>query len=284
MEQPAYQPNFKFKAADKELEFDEFLRGAIKDVESEKKVRELYEKAHGIDFVKQQRDKFRNDFQTYKGQWDPVEQDLKKLGMFIKNKDYLTAASALGIPEEGLIQAVKDRLDYFQLPPEQRGKLDAQSAERNRLYQLELENQDLRTQSTQATLQALDYQIHQTLQSPEVQAFAQTFEKRTGKQGSFAERLMQHGDYLYKTTGKFVPPEAVAKDLMQFVGYQPESQPQTQQQTQVMQSTEGKPVVVSQEKEKPVIKNIQAGSKSVVKKSYKTLDELREKYKQSVQP
>ena len=40
--EPAYAPNYKFKVKDKELEFDDFVRGAVTSKEHEAKLRDLY--------------------------------------------------------------------------------------------------------------------------------------------------------------------------------------------------------------------------------------------------
>lgn len=284
-EQPAYTPNFKFKAADKELEFDEFVRGAIKDEASEKKLREIYEKAYGIDFVKQQRDKFRTEFQTYKQQWDPVAQDLDKLGAYIKNGDYLRAMTSLGIPEEKIIEAVKNRLEYLQLPHEQRAKMDAQMQAQERAYALEQENKLLRQQYTDVASQSLSHAFDQTMARSEVKSFAEQYDARTGQPGAFEQEFLRFGDYLEKRDGKLYHPDYVAKEFMRLAGYQPESQPKMQQvagATVVQQATQAPPVVVESPKEKPTIKNVQGKSSGVVKKSFKSLDELREKYKQTI--
>lgn len=51
-ETPAFSPNFKLKVMEQEREIPELLRPLIKDAESEKAVRELVEKAYGLEYVK----------------------------------------------------------------------------------------------------------------------------------------------------------------------------------------------------------------------------------------
>src|SRR3990167_5310472 len=49
-EKKKYEPNYKYSLKDKELEFDEFLRSAIVDEDTEKKVRDLYQRASGMEY------------------------------------------------------------------------------------------------------------------------------------------------------------------------------------------------------------------------------------------
>lgn len=263
------------------MEFDEFLRGAIKEEAHEKKLRELYEKAYGIDFVKQHRDKIRTEYQEYRKQWDPIETELKQLGLYVKNQDVFGALQAIGFNQETLLNAARERVEYLQMPAEQRMKLDAQAQERNRLYALEMENQQLKQQYSETAIQGLHTQFVQTMERNDVKGFAEQYEARTGKPGSFQDQVIRYGDYLEKTQGKVFPPEYVVQEFMKLAGYQPQSQ-QMQQVAgaTVVQNAQAAPVVVEPPKEKPTIKNIQGKSTSVVKKQYRSLDELREKYKQ----
>src|SRR5688500_2643210 len=65
---PAYTPDFKVKIKGKEFEIDEMFRGLIKDADSEKKVKEFFEKAYGIDFVKQDRKALKDEHEGFKSQ------------------------------------------------------------------------------------------------------------------------------------------------------------------------------------------------------------------------
>ena len=50
--EPPFKPNTKYKVMDKEYEIPKELQAVMKDAASERMVRELYEKAGGLDVVK----------------------------------------------------------------------------------------------------------------------------------------------------------------------------------------------------------------------------------------
>ena len=57
---------------DKEHEVPEFLRGVVKDAATEKQVRELVEKAIGLDYVKPKLEQTRQQLNTVGGQFQGV--------------------------------------------------------------------------------------------------------------------------------------------------------------------------------------------------------------------
>ncbi len=67
--QSPWSPNFKFKAAGKEHEIPEYLRGAMKDATTEKQLIELHEKAYGLDLVK-------NNYQSAQTQLQHIQKNI----------------------------------------------------------------------------------------------------------------------------------------------------------------------------------------------------------------
>ena len=49
VETPTYQPNWKYKFAGKDLEVDEMFRSVVKDQETEKKVKDVLQRAMAFD-------------------------------------------------------------------------------------------------------------------------------------------------------------------------------------------------------------------------------------------
>ena len=249
----------------------------IKDAETEKKLRDLYERAHGIDFVKQQRDKIRNEFQSVKQQHDPLVAELSQVGKFLQNKDFNSFFGKFNIPKEAIVQWVADELNFQQLPQDQRQKLEAARTVQERAYSLEQENQTLKQQYEQHQVATLDSQIKQVMAHPQVVEGMSIFDVRFGHLGAFQEEMIRRGDYYYQTTGKLVPPDVIAVEVMKMSGLWNETPGQ-----QAAPQQSAAPQVVEAPQAKPVIKNIAAKSSgaSPVKKTYKSMEELKERYKQ----
>lgn len=73
-----YTPNFKYKVGNSEKEISEKFRSLIKDADSEKEIRELFEKADGIELVKQTRAALKAEYDGFKEQAAPVFQEYHK--------------------------------------------------------------------------------------------------------------------------------------------------------------------------------------------------------------
>src|SRR5574343_1562020 len=71
-EVPAYQPTYKFKVKDQELEFDDLFKPLVTSKEAEAKIREFHEKYHGIEEVKKHRDEIRQNWESYRQNDEPV--------------------------------------------------------------------------------------------------------------------------------------------------------------------------------------------------------------------
>jgi hypothetical protein len=277
-QQQEYVPNFKFTAANKEYEIDEFIRPVIKDPETEKKVKALYEKAYGLDLVKSHRDELKQKYQELKQEYEPIKNDIITASRFIKNGDIMGLMEFLGIPKEMVFKAVKAEIDYLQMPPEQRQYVDAQRQAQQRAYELEMGNYELQRQVEEKQVESLDYQFKMAMSLPEVQQVASYYNSLPGKQqGDFEQAVLKHGSALYYLHGKLLPPLEVIKDFINYIGYSPDRT----QQTTVVQPNENQPkqtVVVKPEK--PTITPVKSKSSTPVKSKIRSIEDLKKLQKQ----
>lgn len=273
VEAPSYTPNFKFKAADKEHEFDEFLRGAVKNAEHEKKIRELYERSYGLDHVKGERDKFRNEFKSVNEQYGALNKGLDALNVMLKNKDYHGFYQAMGIPEQDVLQYALSRVKYKEMPPEQRQQLDQQYESQQRLAYLEQANQELIASYQQQTVQQRTQELDGYLGRPEISQVASSFDARMGQPGAFRDEVIRRGQYYASLPdGKDVPVEQAVREIMALVGnVSPQATPaEAQQQVNGMQAEHEQT-----QQTKPVIPNIKGRGTSPARKVIKSIDDVR---------
>lgn len=199
---PTYTPNYSFKVMDEEKQFDDFLQGAIKDAEAEKRVRELYEKAHGLDFVKPKYESLKGQYEGLNKQWGEVSTNLKQLGTYLQNKDYGSFFNSFNLTDEDVFKYALDRLEYFNLPPEKRQAMDEQMSRNQQFAQLQLENERLKASQEQGSLETMTQQLQQTLSAPHVTTIAQKFDAQAGQQGAFKNAVIAHAQTQSHLSGR----------------------------------------------------------------------------------
>lgn len=269
---PAYTPNYKFKALDKEFEFDEWLRPHIKSSDQEKKLRELYEKAYGLDHVKSERDKIRTDYKSVNEEYTILNKGLDNLNTMLTNKDFHGFFNALKIPEQDILQYALSRVQYSQLPPEQRQMLDQQYQEKQKLAYYEQANQELIAAYQNQMGQQRSYELDSYLNRPEVTSVASAFDARAGYAGAFKDEVIRRGQYYASLPNpQDIPVEQAVREIMSLVGTPSPQAAAMQEQQNMMAGQQSMP----QQQTKPVIPNIKGRGTSPAKKVVRSISDLR---------
>lgn len=275
-EQPpvnAFTPNWKYKAFGKEKEIDEFWRPLVKDPDSEKKVKDIFTKADAFEDLKSRYEFTQKDYQEVLTEHQALDRDVRKVMKFKADGDYENFFQALRIPDQDIFNYVQKRLDLMNLPPEQRQALEMQSKERQRLYELEEQNQYLeQTYQTQA-VQARTMQLDSVLSRPDISSAASAWDSKTGQLGSFRDLVIEEGQKAFYTTGQDLPVEHVVNMVVQKFGKFLETPQASTPNFQTQQPQSAAPQVVAAPK--PVIPNLNGRGTSPVKRSPKSLDELK---------
>lgn len=247
---PKYEPNFKFKVLDKENEFDDFVRTGIKDKETEGKVRELYEKAYGLDHVKTQRDTERQGRAQAQQQFDTLMGELTELGQ-IKGKDLGLFFNKLGLSKQEVASWVMQQAEAMdateKLPESMKGFYNELETLRHQNYEFQKQMESLNSGRQAEALQAKRADLVSTLSSPEVKSVAETYDTRLGKPGSFEQLVIRHGAAEFETSRgqRNLSATEAAKEVVHMLGLQPNSPSQVSgaaQSTKVV--TAAKPTVL----------------------------------------
>jgi hypothetical protein len=293
---PKYEPNYKVKVLDKEHEIPEAFRGLIKDAESEKQVREVFEKALGLEPVKQQRDQFKNqvkqfqtevmpELQSYRSQISEARDAYQKGDMhgFFKK---------LNVAPEKVLQYALDLVQYQEMNPEQRRAIDTAREAQERAQELEKQNQELSSQFMTQAQQAKALELDTALARAEIKSISESYDQRPGRNPedpSFRDIVIDYAEWIWdKTQGKTVlsadqaiqevirryglagltaantPAQATMPVATQSPGHQP-AQPQV---------TPPQPKAAAQP-QVPVIPNVSGRSTSPTKAKPKSLEDLR---------
>jgi len=273
---PAWKPDYKFKVMDKEHEIDEWARAAIKDEETLKKARELYEKAYGLEPLKQSRDEFKTKYQSALPQveeYKQVSQSLNRLSHFVQQKDFGSFFEGLKIPKAEIFKWVKSELELSEQPPEMQQQLRAAKEYQAKLYDI----QQQMTSYQQQLEQANRFQAEQTIGgaiAAHAKDVAAVFNERAGDPQAFYNAVMQQGAYHQQATGEKLPVDEVvrmvAEKASRFIGYTPQTAAPDAAPAAVAPATN---VIVKGDK--PTFPNAKAGGASPVTRNFKSLDDIK---------
>lgn len=261
-EVPAYSPNFKYKVGDKEHEFDEWIRPAVKTKEQEEKLRDYYTKAFGIDAVKEDREKIKGEASTYSKKYSELETAVQNTLKPLKTGDLGSFFKALNIPQEAVYKYVHDQLNYQDLPPDQKVQIDQQREIQQRAQQYEERYNQQTQRSQELEVRLLTNELEFELSKPEIKEMSQVYQERTGK--SFRDEIIRQGDLMARTYGKVYAPREVISELAATVG---KLMGPLGQQAPAQQQVPGPA--------KPTLPNIQGRATTPVKAKVQTLDDLK---------
>jgi hypothetical protein len=270
---PAFTPNFKYKAFGKEHELEEFWRPLIKDADSEKKVKDLFTKTMAFDDIKARYESTQGEFQNVLQEHQALDRDVRRVMTFLNNGDLDNFFGALRIPEQKVFDWVSRKLEMENMTPEQRQAVESQARERARAYDLEMEKTELEQQFESQAVQARTVQLDLTLARPDVAQAASQWDSRMGQLGAFRELVVQEAIASYHATGQDLSAEQAVAQVLQKYGklLEPGTQPQA-----VVPQAPGTPTPTPQVTAKPVIPAVQGRGTSPVKKSPKSIDDLRQ--------
>lgn len=263
---PAYNPNYKYRVYDKELEFDEVVKPVIKDPDTEKKIRELFEKAGGLDVVKPKYQKIKEEFGGIKDKYTKLEKTWDVATRLAHNDDLEEFFKVWQIPEEKLYKHVYNKLAYEQLPKEQQDVIARNKELAERANMLEMQNQELASKFNQKEQEEAKYNLMTALNNTEDKQIIEMIDSKLG-QGTFAKEVIAYG-LLHENQGITLSAEDAVKAVAQ--RYKAFSQPVMQQQLPVQQQA---PVV-----QKPTIPNIAGDLSSPAKKIPRSIMDLQKLY------
>lgn len=263
-----YVPNTKYKVLDKELEFDPKLHKHLTK-ETEPLIRELYEKASGLDAVKQSRDQFRAQAQETEATLQSFAGQVNEVMGLLKSGDLEGFFQQVQLTDDQIAKYILEKARIAQLTPEERSVYTERDLLRRRNANLAKEHQsastEAQTTATQARMQALD--IH--LAAPEQAPLVKEFESRNGA-GSFRKSVAEYARSVWYSEKKDLSPEEATKAFIKFAGLQMPTTAAPKPGTVDVSKR-----VVSKPKAK-TIPNYGSGQASVTsEKKPKNLDELK---------
>jgi hypothetical protein len=266
---PSYTPNSKFKVLDKELEFEDWAKSAIKDAETEKKVRELHEKAYGLDSIKQDRQTLKTELGEAKERIASTDRALETVGQYARQKDWDSFFDALKIPKNDILQYALQLVQREQMPPEQKQAWEDQRRAQQQARYYQEQNQSL-TQKTQSLeVQQLEFQLSQVMSKPDFSPVIDAYNAGMANPGAFKDFVVRIGQS-YAASGNVISAEqAVTEAVRHLRAANP----------QIGAPVATTPVAsqVVQPSSKQTLPNISGRGASPVRSAVKSLDDLKQR-------
>ncbi|MCA6566613.1 MAG: hypothetical protein IM559_21140, partial [Pseudanabaena sp. M151S2SP2A07QC] len=182
-EAPAYQPSWKYKANDQEMELPEEYRSYIKTQEDEKRIKRLFEQVGGVE-------KLKGSYTTTKTELDSYKKGIEAVNKMVQTGDFMKAFQVLGWDKKMAYQAAKQFLDFDELPQQQQ-QVHNQAWEMERYNQTLHENyQALQEQLQAQAAQIKSQELQGVLSSPDVKNVSEKFDQQYG-QGTFRRRVIE---------------------------------------------------------------------------------------------
>ena len=271
--QPVFEANTKFKVLDEEHEFDDFLKSAIKDQDQEKRVRELYEKAYGIETIKEDRQTLRDQLSEEKTKLENITNGLDKLSTFVEKNDFDSFFDTLNIPKQQILKYALELVQRENWTPEQKAAWEQQRNTAAQAAQYEQQNQELIERNKQLLVEQRNAELTNYISKPEISAVANAYNENLGNDQGFQNFVIGIGQS-YAQKGEDISVErAVSEAILHIKAINP-SIGRVEGATA---SPEPKAKVV-EPNSAPVIPNVQGRGTSPVRSTIKSLDDIKKRY------
>jgi hypothetical protein len=273
---PAYKPDYKLKVYHQDMELkDEFLKGLMKDAETEKKVKEIAQKSEGFEVIKGWLEESRNKHDEYYKASQPIVDYYNEASKILAKKDLGGFFEHIGIPEDEILKYAIALAEERQLDPESRRQVAEQRQLAKQKEQLESQNQALMQQQYQQTVQYRNQELQWMLARPEVAQAMKAFDATNG-QNAFLELVREVGLAHYAQTGgreDLTPEQAIQKVMTRFGGFFKQGETSQMASPQASQT-------VTPDSKPPVIPNVSGKATSPVRKKPSSINDLKKRYEE----
>lgn len=280
----AFKAEYKFKAAGKEHEIPEFLRGVIKDKDSQKYMHDLFEKAYGLPSLKQRFQETRGELQQTQQAFTQVMGQIEEARGAYQRGDLGSVFEIMKIAPEKVLQWAVEQVQLSQLPPEQRQAHEARRAAEKRAMEMEKQTSSMSAQQAQAQSEYIEQMLGLVLERPDISAVAQAYNSRKGTDSAFRELVILMGENEFSRTGKVITPLEAAQKAIELLGeMQPAAKTAAAPAAPVVPATPATPVQTAQPKK--AMPNLagagaKASSAPAKKAPVRTLDDLRKRHQE----
>lgn len=274
-QKPTFTPNFKFKVMDEEKEIEEIYRGLIKDADTEKKVRELHERAYGHAHLKPKYEQIKSTYEEVNNKFTTQTKALNQLSSFINNKDFGSFIQMAGIPKDLVFDYVISEYQKTQATPEQRAQMEQAEVDRRSRVLLEQQVQELQNRVHSSETQSMEQVLSTTLARADVQPVASYVDAIYGS-GAFRREVIRQGR-LAEVEGRELSVPQVVSEAVAFWSKSMSQAGQAGIPQQGMPAATIPQAIQPQTQQAPppTLPNVGSRSTSPIKRGPKNLEELK---------
>lgn len=204
---------YKYKVLQKEKEIPEKYRSLIKNEEDERELRELFERSDGLEeHFKPKHEALQATFTQLQSENNDVLAHIDEARSAFQRGDMDEFFRKLQVPEQKVLQYAIEKLNYQELPADQKALIDARRNVERQNYQLQMSQQNQTRQYQQQVQQAHDLMMNSELARPEVKSTMESFDQRAGRPGAFMQEVQNRGRLAwFQSQGKTVltPSQAI---------------------------------------------------------------------------
>lgn len=276
----------------RELDIDKRFHGLMKDPDGEKLIRELHEKAYGLDSVKERFVETKNFASQVVKENDEIKEGLTGLRNMYQsavqsgNLHKLDGFFAkMNIPQDVVMRYAIEKAALTEMDPAQRNAILAQNHAEQRAEEEGAERQRLSETMASHVSQLKLAQMETLMVRPEVDAFAKAYDAQMGREGAFREEVVRTGQLAWFQEKKDLSADQAIRHVITQYGSlvkNPATPGQQQpgqggvQQAAGTQGANGKALV---QKTTKTIPNIQGRSSSPLKSKPRSVEDLKKIYK-----
>lgn len=202
--EPEFTPNYKYKAYGKELEVDEWARPLI-NKDNQEHIIKLHERAGGFDHLK-------NNFKDLEQKYSSTENNFKQLNNVrhtilnnIEKGDLGKAFGVIGLTDDQVFNYVKKKLEYQNLPADQRQIVDSYRANLERTEETQNLLAQQRAFAEDIMMQKHELEVMTTFSNPKYAPLINEYNTRLGDENAFRSVVQQVGATEFYTSGRHIP-------------------------------------------------------------------------------
>lgn len=216
-EVPPFTPNYKLSVMDEEKEIDEMFRPLMKDPDTEKKVREIFERAYGHEYLKPKYEDIKKRLPEVEGEYKSFRSGVENI-VGLRDKDFWGFIEAVGLDKQTVAKQVLDEVKRLELPEEQKQIYDELDKTRREKLNLERQFQEEQWRNQERSVLERTYQLDTVLQKPEITAYAKAYDTSRRKPGAFREEVVRQGIAEWHVSQKDLSPEQAVQDVISRLG------------------------------------------------------------------
>lgn len=257
----------------------------IKSEKEEKYLKDIYQKAYGIEPIKERMNAIRGEYQQLQQSYHSVMDQVQEARQAYGRGDMDTVFDTLKISPEKVLQWAVEKVQLSQMPHEQRQAIEARRMAEQRAYQLEKQTSYGEQQAMEQQAQYLGQMLELVLERPDYSAVAQAYDSRKASPGAFRQLVIRVGESEHALTGKILSPLEAAQKAMEWIGENPKP---AQQQAFTPPAPQATATPATESKKPNTLPNMaNAGARTgsaPAKSKIKTLDDLKKVYDQKYAP